>query len=183
MGTGIQQLLIGPDGGTFTLGRGDASLEFPQRAVDKELSVRYAIILHGPFVFPVGFKPGSVVVYLNLDGATLVKPVNLLLSHWCVRDEEDDGKTLKFVHAPHTLEAGQEMYTFDELEKETDFTTYTNMGVLTIREPHCLFCVEMRKAKMARYSAIPFSRYYSSIRTRQFRIQFMCDSLQWNEVV
>ena len=90
MATGIKQLLVGPDGGTFIMGSGDASLEFLPGAVKKEISIRYAIILHGPFVFPAGNKPGSVVVYLNMDGATLVKPIYLLLSHWCVREEADD---------------------------------------------------------------------------------------------
>ena len=183
MGTGIQRLLIGPDGGTFPLGSGDVALEFPSGAVLKEISIRYAIILHGPFEFPTGNRPGSVVAYLNMDGAILVKPINLLLSHWCVREEEDDRETLKFVHAPHTLEAGQEIYTFDELENKTDFTTHANVGVLTIREPHCLFCVQTRIENVARYNTIPFSRYDSSERTQQFRIQFMCDSQQWNEVV
>ena len=56
MATGVKQLLISPDGGTFTLGSGDASLEFPPGTVVEETSVRYAIILHGPFV----------IIYLNM---------------------------------------------------------------------------------------------------------------------
>ena len=110
MATNIQQLFIGPGGGTFTLGSGDATLVFPKGAVKKKTSIRYAIILHGPFVFSDGCKPGSVVVYINMNEATLIKSVQLLLSHWCIR-EEDDGVTLKFAHAPHTLEAGKQKYT------------------------------------------------------------------------
>ena len=181
MAAGIKHLLIGPDGGTFTLGCGDATLKFPPGAVEKEISVHYAIILHGPFVLPAGYKPGSVVVYINMDGATLIKPIQLLLSHWCIREEEDGKETLKFVHAPHTLEAGQEKYTFEE-EEEADFVTFSDVGILTIRESHCLFCVETTNETIAKYSAIAFSRYIQSEDTLLFKIQLMCDSREWNEV-
>ena len=182
MATGIKQICISPDGGTFKLGSGDASLKFPEGAVKKETLVRYAIILHGPFIFPAGYKPGSVVVYLNTDGATLMKPFLLLLSHWCIREEGDDGDTLKFLRAPHTLKAGQHKYMFDEQEEESDFTTCTNVGFLTIRGPQCLYCVEAKIETVARYSAISFSQYIPSEDTLLFRIQLMCDSLYWNEV-
>ena len=181
MATGIKQLLVSADGGRFTIGSGDASLEFPPGTVEKETSVRYAIILHGPFVFPAGCKPGSVVIYLNMDGATLLKPVLLYLSHWCSKEKGEDEDTLKFVSASHTLEAGQQAYVFKE-EEDADFT-HTNVGVLSIRDPHCLFCVETKSKKVAMYSAIAFSRYNPSEETLLFRIQFMCDSLEWNEVV
>ena len=180
MATGIKHLLIGPDGGTFTLGCGDAALKFPPGAVEKEISVRYAIILYGPFVFPSGYKLGSVVVYINMDGAVLMKPIQLLLSHWCVRGEEDGKETLKFVHASHTLEAGQEKYIFEE-EEEADFATFSDVGILTIREPHCFFCVETANETIAKYSAIAFSRYIPP-NTLLFRIQLMCDSREWNKV-
>ena len=80
------------------------------------------------------------------------------------------------------MEAGQQKYAFEEEEEEADFTTCTNVGALTIREPHCLFCVETKNEKFARYSAIAFSRYIQLEDTLLFRIQFMCDSLEWNEV-
>ena len=183
MANGIKQILIGPDGGTFTLGSGDAYLEFPSGAVEKETSVRYAIILHGPFVLLAGYKLGSVVVYLNMDGATLKTPVLLFLSHWCIRKEGDDEDTLKFLRAPHTLEAGHKLYVFQEQEeRKADFTTHTNIGVLTIQEPQCLYCVQTMTDTTARYSAITFSQYIPSEDTLFFRIQLMCDSVEWNEV-
>ena len=183
LATGIQQLRIGPNGGNFTLGSPDASLEFPPGAVKQVTSVRYAIILHGPFVFPAGYKPGSVVVYLNMDGAILLQPVILFLSHWCIREEEDDEETRKFLRASHTLETGQHKYIFEEQEEEkADLTTRTNVGVLKIWEPRCLYCVEAKIEKVARYSAITFSQYIHSEDTLLFMIQFMCDSLDWNEV-
>ena len=182
--TGIKQLLVSADGGRFTLGSGDASLEFSPGAVVEETSDRYAIILHGPFVFPAGCKPGSVVIYLNMNGATLLKPVLLYLSYWCIKKEGEDEDTLKIVSASHTLEAakaGQQVYAFEE-EDETDFTR-TNVGVLSICDPHCLFCVETKRETVAMYNAIAFSRYIPSEETLLFRIQLMCDSLEWNEVV
>ena len=182
MATGIKQLLISPDGGTFTLGNGDASLEFPPRAVEKNIHIRYAIILHGPFEFPAGFKPVSVVVYINMDGATLMKPVQLFLSHWCIREETDDAKTMKFIRAPHSLESRKKEYAFEEVEEEANFNIHSNMGVLTIKGPHCLYCVEAKGAKNARYCAMTFTRYILSEETLLFRIQLLCDSSEWIKV-
>ena len=181
MGTGVKQLLISPDGDTFKLGSGDASLVFSPGAVKKETFIRYAIILHGPFVLPVGYKPGSVGVYLNMDGITLVKPIQLFLCHWCIKQEEDDA-TLKFIRAPHTLEVGVKEYTYEELEEEADFTSYPNVGVLTIREPRCLYCVETNVETIAKYSAITLTRNVPSDATLFFRIQLMCDSREWSTV-
>ena len=184
MATGIKQLLVSADGGRFTLGSGDASLEFPPGTAEKETSVRYAIILHGPFVFPAGCKPGSVIIYLNMNGATLLKPVLLYLSYWCIKMVGEDEDTLKFASASHTLEAAearQQAYVFEE-EDDADFTR-TNVGVLSICDPHCLFCVETKRETVAMYNAIAFSRYIPSEETLLFRIQLMCDSLEWNEVV
>ena len=177
--TGIQQLHVGPGGGTFTLGCSDATLKVPPGALKRETSVHYAIILHGPFVFSAGYKPGSVVVYVNMDEATLVKPVCLNLSHWCSREEEG-GNTLKFIRAPHVPDA-QMKYFFEELE-EGDFTTHTNVGMLTIPEPQCLYCVEMKNEEVARYNALTFQKYGTSASTLFFRIQLMCDSNEWNKV-
>ena len=181
MATGIRQFLISPDGGTFTLGNGDASLEFPPGAVAKATLVRYAIILHGPFVFPAGHRPCSVVLYINMNRTILKKPVQLYLSHWCVREEKTDEDTLTFLRAPHTVEAGQQKYVFEE-QAESDFTSRTNVGVLTIREPQCLYCVETNIQTVAKYSAITFSQCNLPGNILLFRIQVMCDSLEWNEV-
>ena len=177
--TGIQQLHVGPGGGTFTLGCSDATLEVPPGALKRETSVHYAIILHGPFVFSIGYKPGSVVVYVNMDGATLLKPVCLNLSHWCSREEEG-GNTLKFIRAPHVPDA-QMKYFFEELE-EGDFTTHTNVGMLTIPVPQCLYCVGMKNEEVARYNALTFQKNETSDSKLFFRIQLMCDSKHWNEV-
>ena len=182
MATGIKQLTITSDGGTFTLGSGDASLEFPPGAVKKETLVRYAIILHGPFVLPAGCKLASVAIYLHIEGSSLMKPVRLFLSHWCVRKEGDEEEALSFLRAPHMLQPQTKEYVFEEEEEQADFTARTNVGVLSIREPRCLYCVKSKIEAIARYSAITFSQDIPSEDTLLFRIQLMCDSLEWNEV-
>lgn len=178
---GIKQLTVTPEGGTFTLGCGDAIVEVLAGAVEKETSVHYAIILHGPFVFSAGYKPASVVVYLNMDGIILLNPVRLLLSYWCIREEGDDEDTYKFLRAPHRLEVGQK-YIFTK-QKEADFTSHSNMavGILSISEAQCLYCVVTEEKKFARYIATSFSQS-SPEGTLLFRIQPMCASLEWNEV-
>ena len=181
MATDIKQLLIEDGGGTFTLGSGDATLEFPLGAVKEQTPLHYAIILHGPFVFPEGCKPGSVIVYINMNGATLLKPAQLTLSHWCSREKGDEN-TLKFIHAPHSLEAGKQTYSFNEEDDEADFTIFGDKGVLTIREPNCLYCVKTNRANIARYSAITFTRDNPEEGTLLFRIQLICDSIEWDEV-
>ena len=181
MATDFQQLHIGLDGGTFILGSGDASLEFPPGAVEKDTTVRYAIILQGPFVFLAGYKLSSVVIYINMDGATLVKPILLYLSHWCSREEEDDEDSLKFATASHTLQGGQQYYMFEEQE-EADFSTHTNVGILKISEPQCLHCVEAKIEKSALYRAITFTKDIPSKDVLYFKIQLMCHSMDWIKV-
>ena len=192
--TGIEQLLVSPVGGKFTLGSGDATLEFPPGAIMKETFIRYAIIVHGPFVLPAACELASVVVYINMDGATLVKPVLLYLSHWCIKKEGDDDESLRFATAPHSLPIGQQCYKFEEQE-EADFITHTNVGILKISEPQCLHCVKWcMRTKRGKYRAVSFSKDIDPlphhihplphhIHPHQlFRIHVMCDSEEWDKV-
>ena len=183
MAAGIKQLTVTPDGGNFALGNGDTSLEFPPGTVEKKTFVRYAIILNGPFLLPAGSKLGSVVVYINMNGSTLAKPVILSLSHWCARKGGDDKDTLLFLRASHTLEEGQQKFIFEVVEEGADLTSHPNVGILSIREPHCLYCVKIGEEETARYSAITFSRCIPTEDILLFRIQFICASVEWNEVL
>ena len=177
--SGIDELTVYPNGGTFTLGKGDGSLEFPPGAVKNKTSFRCAIFLDGPLVFPTGYKLASVVVYLNMDGAILVKPAQLTLSHW-QRREETNGN-LKFLTAPHTLQEGQAYYVFEE-QKLVDFTTCSNAGIISIQEPQCLHCIAMGEEGVGQYNAISFYKYAESRRILYFKVQFMCNSAEWNVV-
>ena len=172
--SGIDQLTIHRRGGTYFLGSGDATLVAEMGTVVKDTVVRYAIILHGPFVYSAGYKPASVVVYLNLEGATLLKPVKLMLNHWC---KNPDGEAvLRLLRAPHTTGEMQDCYIFDEVQGVSS----SSRSVFTISEPQCLYCVEMEKEAQARYNANAFQ--LNSRTLVKFKIQLMCDSLEWSEV-
>ena len=156
------------------MGNGDATLVAERGAVGKETVVRYAVILNGPFVYSAGHRPASVVVYLNLERATLLKPVKLMLNHWC---KNPDGEAaLRLLRAPHAMGDMQDCYIFDEVQGVSSFSR----SIFTISEPQCLYCVEMEKEAQARYNAIAFQQNLFDL--VKFKIQLMCDSLEWNVV-
>ena len=69
----FHSISISPSGGNFILGCGDAVLIVEVNSVAELTDVRCAIILHGaPFVHMASYKPASVVIYLNLEGAALL---------------------------------------------------------------------------------------------------------------
>lgn len=172
---GIMQLTIHPSGGTFILGSGDATLIVEEGTVQVETDVRYAVILHGPFILhSAGFKLASVVVYLNLEGAILLKPVTLILRHWC--KEIDDEADLSLVRSPHITCDIPECYVFDEVAG----TISPSESFFSISVPECLYCVEMKVDLRARYNATVFLKNLPD--SIKFRIQLMCDSLEWNTV-
>ena len=175
---GIDQLTIHPSGGNFRLGSGDATLIVHEGTVEMETIVSYAVILHGPFVYSAGYKPASVVVYLNLERSTLLKPVKLILKHWCKSIEVNGEAVLRLLRAPHTTGKMQDCYIFHEVEGISS----SNSSTFTISEPQCLYCVEMEKESQASYNAIAFQKNLHKENLVMFRIQFMCDSLEWNAV-
>ena len=146
--------------------------------VEMETIVRYAVILHGPFVYSAGYKPASVVVYLNLEGSTLLKPVKLILKHWCKNIEVNGEAVLRLLRAPHTTDETQDCYIFHVVEGISS----SNSSTFTISEHQCLYCVEMEEESQARYNAIAFQKNLPEDDLVKFRIQFMCDSLEWNAV-
>ena len=160
------------------MGSGDVTLTVDEGAVKEDTVVRYAVILHGPFVYSAGYKPASVVVYLNLEGSTLLKPVKLILKHWCKSIEVNDETVLRLLRAPHTTDEMQDCYIFHEVEGISS----SNSSTFTISEPQCLYCVEMEKESQASYNAIAFQKNLRKENLVKFRIQFMCDSLEWNAV-
>ena len=132
---GIKAFTVTPEGGTFRLGTNDASLEFPPGAVEKETPVCYAIILHGPFELPAGYRPASVVVYLNLGATYLVQPISLTLADWCQKKPHMDQKELMFVQAPHVLKDGQYQFSKHALQNKD----FISVNVLQIGESKCLY--------------------------------------------
>ena len=179
IGSNIKELTIHRRGGTYPLGNGDATLTVFEDTVKMETVVRYAVILHGPFVYSAGFKPASVVVYLNLEGANLLKPLKLMLKHWCKPFEGTSKAALKLLRAPHTT---SEMKNFRYIFHEVQGDSLHNTATFTISEPQCLYCVEMEKESQASYNAISFQKNLPEGDLVKFRIQLMCDCLEWNAV-
>ena len=175
--SGVDQLTIYTTQSRFCLGNRDATLIVEEGTVEMETVVRYAVILHGPFVYSAGYKPASVVVYLNLEGAKLQKPLKLMFKHWC-RSVEVSG-ALKLLRAPHTT---GEMENFHYIFHEVQGDLYCNTATFTISEPQCLYCVEMEEESQASYNAIAFQKNSPEENLVRFRIQFMCDCLEWNAV-
>ena len=176
--SGIHQLTIHPIGGNFRLGSGDATLIVDEGAVEEETVVRYAVILHGPFVYSAGYKPASVVVYLNLERANLQKPLKLILKHWCKSIGVIGEAVFRLLRAPHATSEMQDCYIFNEVQGDS----LRNTATFTISEPQCLYCVEMEEEFQASYNAIAFQKSLPEKNLVKFTIQFMCDCLEWNRV-
>lgn len=136
---GIKTFAVTPEGGTFSLGTDEASLEFPPGAVERETSVRYAIILHGPFEFPANYRLASVVVYLNLGTVSLVKPIYLSLADWCEKKAHMDSEELMFIRAPHVLKEGKEERKYKFSMHAMRNTDFVSIDVLQIGESKCLY--------------------------------------------
>ena len=174
--SGIDQLTISTTRGNFLLGSGDATLIVDEGTVEKDTVVRYAVILHGPFVYSDGYKPASVVVYLNLKRATLLKPIKLMLRHWCNFIKVKGEPVLRLLQAPLTVDGRKNCYIFQEVQG----TSLADSSTFTISEPQCLCCMEMKVESQASYNAIAFQKDMPNL--VKFKIQFMYDSLEWNEV-
>ena len=175
--SGFKQLTIHRRGGSYPLENADTTLKVFEDAVEMETIVRYAVILHGPFVYPTGCKPASVVIYLNLEGVNLQKPVKLMRKHWCKPVEGNSEADLKLLQASPTL-GGKSHYIFHEVQG--DFLH--NTAIFTISEPYSLYGVGMEEESQASYNAIAFQKNLRTENLVKFRIQFMCDSLEWNAV-
>ena len=179
IGFGIEELTIHRRGGTYPLGNGDATLTVFEDSVEMETVVRYAVILLGPFVYSTGYKPASVVVYLNLEGANLQKPLKLTLNHWCKPVENNSKAALKLLQTPHMTD---EMEKFCYIFHEVQGVSLHNTATFTILKPQCLYCVVMKNKSQASYNAIAFQKNLPEDKLVKFRIQFMCNCLEWNAV-
>ena len=110
---------------------------------------------------------------------TLMKPDWLSLTQWC-RREKNGGDTLKFIQALCGPEA-EKKYVFEELEG-ADFTTHAHVGTRNTLESQCLYCMEMNVEVVA--NALTFQKC-TKLRfpSLNFRIQLMCHSKGWNNLM
>ena len=72
-------------------------------AVCKELSIRYGILVHGPFVLEKDYELASMVVYIDFNMKHTTKPLMLHLPDWAGK-----GEATNVAIAPHEVdEKGQ----------------------------------------------------------------------------
>ena len=78
-------------------------LEVPKYAINtavcKEFSIRYGILVHGPFVLEEEYELGSMVVYIDFNKDHTTKPLMLHLPHWA-----GEGEATNVAVAPHKVD-------------------------------------------------------------------------------
>ena len=177
---GIKELTVTPSGGTFSLGNSDASLEIPPGAVMTNTPIRYAIILHGPFVLQPGYRRVSVVIYLNLNRATLLQPIFLNLADWCERRYSTQQYELTFFRASHEIKAEGENreYHFCPLPN----SDHQSEDVLKIIEPKSHYAKVLKEGRHGihdLYCAMPIQKRDPRANNLQIRILFTWKSQSW----
>ena len=170
--SGIESLLVTPDGGVFPLqSENSIQLHVPQGAVRADgegvLEVRYAVIPDGPFRTPEGYKLCSMAVYLYYDPAQTTKPFHLLLPHWSGAPDHPT-----FVTSPHTLQKGEECYPFC-LQEGGEF--HEGYGLLEVDGHSSLFGQAYRLEDTSRYYASCLERQEGTSRHLSVAIVFESD--------
>ena len=136
---GLQSLNIS-SGTDYTLGPGNglAKLVVPNEAFPqcKELEIRYATLLDGPFYIPEDYYIVSSVLYIDYDTCLVNKPFELLLNHWYAG--KDRQKTMTFLKAPHVANEDG-LFHFEKFGRGL-FSDEQQFGVLKLQDHLCLIC-------------------------------------------
>ena len=180
---GIQTLKISPvdDGHTYllqpnTLGCHEEDLirlEVPKDAINtdvcKELSIRYGILVHGPFVLEEDYELASMVVYIDFNMDHTTKPLMLHLPHWA-----GEGEATNIVVAPHEVD-------------ETEQYIFANKSLLPLATGsisiygHCsLFAKAIRLKSQKFYFAHPLESREDT--ETKLSVYFTYASTVWSEV-
>ena len=177
---GIRELTVTSDGGTYSLGSSDASLKVPPGAVKKKSTIRYAIILNGPFALPTGYRAVSVVVYLNLSKTTLQQPIYLFLSDWCEKRYTREQYPLMFFRASHELKGEKMQYQFTPVPN----ADHQNGDILKIIEPKTLYAKVLKEGHEVHdlYCMMPIQKLDAAENCFRIRILFIWSSDSWREV-
>ena len=183
--SGIESLLVTPEGGVFPLqsegsnSEGDEDviqLHVPQGAVravgEGVLEVRYAVIPDGPFRTPEGYRLCSMTVYLYYDPAQTTNPFYLLLPHWSGAPGHPT-----FVTSPHTLSEGEDCYSF-HLQVGGEFDE--GYGILEVDGHSTLFGQAYRLEDTSRYYASYLERQEGT--SRHLRVAIVFESNVWIRV-
>lgn len=140
---GLQSLNV--SSGTYTLGPGNglASLFVPNEAFSqsKELGVRYATLLDGPFYIPEDYYMVSSVLYIDYDTCLVNKPFKLFLNHWYAG--KDRQKTMTFLKASHVAKEDG-LFHFEKFGRGL-FSDEQQFGVLKLEDNLCLICCAVER--------------------------------------
>ena len=140
---GLQSLNV--SSGTYTLGPGNSStkLVVPNEALShsKDLGIRYATLLDGPFYIPEDYYIVSSVLYIDYDTCLVNKPFELLLNHWYAG--KDRQKTMTFLKAPHVANEDG-LFHFEKFGRGL-FSDEQQFGVLKLQDHLCLICCAVER--------------------------------------
>ena len=183
-------MLIEAEGGLFYLqpasresgGKIDdaISIEVPPDAIGVSDSVmmRYAVIPHGPFVLPNGYRLGSMAVYIFYDGRHVTKPLIIHLPHW-YGGENHTTDGLSFALASHSLKEGKKEYCFERVEGGT-FSQQQQYGVYSMDGHSSLFAVVLKEETTSVYLATQWDQRL--VNETYTRIAITYYSAVWLEV-
>ena len=154
-------------------------LELLPNAVDPgtTVDVRYSVIVDGPFKLPSGYQRGSMVVYVVVEGGKLTKPMTLHLPHWL---QCSDPSLVKCCRAPHSLEAGEEEYSFSLLSEECYKITETG-SIIEVDGENCLFTVARREGVKECYQYQMFKKRLSD-QEKDICIYVTFATITWRKV-
>ena len=180
---GIQTLKVSPvdDGHTYllhpnTVGCDEEDLirlEIPKDAINtdvcKELSIRYGILVHGPFVLEEDYELVSMVVYIDFNMDHTTQPLMLHLPHWASEEEATN-----IVVAPHKVD-------------ETEQYKFANKCLLSLAtgsipiDGHCsLFAKAIQVKSKKFYYAHPLESREDT--ESKLSVYFTYASTVWSEV-
>ena len=181
---GIRTLTVGNEGGAFLLQPEDTQiakdhlirLDIPANAVNtsvcKELSIRYAILVHGPFVLPESYELASPVVYINFnpDHLSQSSKLELHLPHWASKRRD-----VFTAVTPHKVDKNGQ-YNFDLSTIEEN--PHASSVIIPISGHTSLFAEALQDDCQKSYLLLPF---YNQLRTelRMF-VTYFC--AVWPEV-
>ena len=178
---GIQTLKVS-DGHTYKLQPNTVGcheedlirLEVPKDAINtdvcNELSIRYGILVHGPFVLEEDYKLGSMAVYIDFNMDHTTKPLMLHLPHWA-----GEGKATSDVFASHKVD-GKEEFKFTKMKLPVAVT----MGAIPVYGHCSLFAKAITKEAGKNFYA--FSREFPEKYKTTLSVYFTYASPVWCEV-
>ena len=185
---GIQNVDVGPEGGTITLqSKADSrahykkedviQLEVPKDAVRKQgggkLPIHYGVLLNGKFKVKAGYKLVSPVVYVSYDPKDTTKPLELQIPHWA-GDEE------VFIATAPQDDNKEGNITFN-LKEEMGSSSFRNAAVFSISGIES-YAVAVREESKSKFYAIPHEIPINNGRGVELSVIISYASSVWCEV-